>query len=659
MMKDANSPIDQPPPEAPRQDAPGLPAADDTAAKHRTPKTSRRLRYGLFSFLFLLVTAPVFLSLTGYLETVAQTVLGRFAEAPAPAPITAEEVKAPAPVVETAADLKFIDSAYHPDRLFRPYFGTTPDDPSSDDPRQRLIEPFRELLTLFMKRQGEDDNFTIRVYDNRDGTPLELYTLIPEKRAYERTGEFNWRVVDKTRRKHTRRLVEKYEQLGYPKEAISAKWGRRNQVRQAREREAPFIHYEMRLARYLGLSLLATEIGTVETFNQDSLVSSVGARGRYQMMPYILRQSNIHHYKLPTSFGKKIDVQEELHPLLTMEPAFLLLRSYVNAVGHEIPGISAYHTGPGNIFKLYTMFLNEAEEFHTANTTVLDAYIWAVTEGFEKVSSETSFRTHSQGYVPSGYGSLRAVEDLPIDTTLTLEVERVQLKAGQSIYLGDVLTALVNSGTHLRWAQGTSSLSLYERFRHLNPHFALPPAETGNGVPPEGNVLLTDAVEDATVRFFLPLRATTLLKDGGLDVIDEETTFRFDNNTYRLPPESEMTEWDAAYSELIRESARFGFSTDRRRRLGRIAQQFEMLAARNPTHYRLMQHAIIKQHQSLWAYKGWDAVAAASTSMKGTIHLTNVTPRPPDSSTQRPDPTPRPVDRLALPPPAADTSGTQ
>ncbi len=650
MMNDAMPPMDQEPPDAPRQETPDAPASEQAMPEH-APKKSRRLRYGLLFIVLLLVIGPAVL--------VAQTMLTDVEELPAPVPITVEEVKPPAPPPKAANDLKFIDSPHHPDRLFRPYFGTASPNPSSKDPRHRLIEPFRDLLTIFMKRQGEDDNFTIRVYDNRDGTPLEVFTLTEERRKYQQTRTFNWRVIDKLRRAHTKRLVEKYEQLGYPKEAISAKWGRRNQVRKAREREAPFIHYEMRLARYLGLSLLATEIGTVETFNQDSLVSSVGARGRYQMMPYIMRQSNIHHYKLQTSFGKKIDVYEELHPLLTMEPAFTLLRSYVNAVGHEIPGISAYHTGPGNIFKVYTMFLNQAGDLHTANTTVLDAYIWALTEGFETVSSGTSFKTHSQGYVPAGYGALRAVEDLPIDTTLTLEVERLQLKEGASVYLGELLATLVKSGAHLRWARGTSSLGLYERFRHLNPHFELPPAQTDGGVPPEGNVLLVDAIDDAPVRFFLPLRASGILKRQGLDIIDEEASFRFDNNTFRLPTEGVVTEWDESYRRLVREAGRFGFTQDHRRRLGRLAQQFEMLAARNPSHYRALQLSIIKEHERLWAYKGWDAVAAAAASMQGTIKLTPVDPRPADTTAKPPAPAPVPIKRMTPRPPAPDTSSTR
>src|SRR5690606_18549735 len=133
----------------------------------------------------------------------------------------------------------------------------------------------------------------------------------------------------------TRRLVEKYAKKGIPKADITVKWGRKNQVLEARRNEAAFIEYEVRLARYLGLSLLATEIGTVETFNRDRLVSTVGARSRYQMMPYLLRQRGIHHYELANAAGKKVSVFEEWHPLLTMEPAMLTLRGYSNAVGHE------------------------------------------------------------------------------------------------------------------------------------------------------------------------------------------------------------------------------------------------------------------------------------------------------------------------------------
>jgi len=636
-------------PEASSQQASGPPNAASRVRTGRRSETSRRVYHTLFIFLGLFILSPVLLSLTGSLETVAQALLARFSEAPQPVLINAEEIKPPPPPRPVTRDLKFADSEDHPDRLFQPYFGASPSLLSSTVPTSRLVMPFRDLLDLFMKRQGEDDNFTIRVFDNRDGAPLELYTLIPERDRYEQSGQADWVKIDALRRTQTQRLAGKYEKLGYPRDAISARWGRKNQVLEARVREAPLIEYEMRLTRYLGLSLLATEIGTVETFNQDWMVSSVGARSRYQMMPYILRQSNIHRYKLQTSSGKKVEIHEEWHPLLTMEPAFLLLRGYVNAVGHEIPGISAYHTGPGNIFKIYTKFLNEASDLSTPNTTVLDAYAWAVTEGFDSVSKETSFRSNSQGYVAAGYGSLRAVEELPIDTTLTLRAERVQLKADRSIDLSDLLTALTASGVSLRWARGTASLSLYERFRHLNPHFDLPAAAADGGVPSEGNVRLVDRVDHATVRFFLPLNASEVLAHEGIDVLDEAATFRFDQNTYRLQDDQARTEWDRQYTQLVREISRFGFTQAHRRQLDMLVDKFEELAAADSSHYRMTQLATIKAHRGLWSFKGWNTVAEAAENALGRIHLQNLSPLPPDTTLP-------PIERMVPLPP---TSGAE
>lgn len=646
-MKDHPPFSHQGPPEAPHTEP-----HDDRQAAPRAPRVSRRMRYTLVVLALLLL--PVLLSLSG----MGQTLLGRFVEKSEPPLIVAEEVKPLPPAREAPRDLTFANDASHPDRLFPPYFGDAPALPSSDTTAARLIPPFHELLDLFMKRQGEDGNFTIRVFDNRDMKLLELYTMVEAEQEFERTGVIDWIENDKLRSAQTKRLVAKYHQLGYPKDAISARWGRRHQVLEARQRELPLIEYEMRLARYLGLSLLATEIGTVETFNQDWMVSSAGARSRYQMMPYVLREGHIHRYKLQTAYGKNVQVREEWHPLLTMEPAFRLLRGYVNAVGHEIPGLSAYHTGPGNIFKIYEAFLKEAPELSTANTTVLDAYVWAVTEGFETISRTTSFRQTSQGYVPAGYGALRAVDQLLIDTTMTLRAERVQLKPDQSVYLSDLLAALVQSGVHLRWARGTASLGLYERFRRLNPHFDLPPAEADGGVPPEGNVLLVPEVDDATVRFFLPLEASKALADEGLDLLDETATFRFDHDTYRLPDEGVRTTWDQDYTDLVHQIGRFGFSEDHRERLNTLARTFDALAAADPSHYRLTQRSIIETHRRLWAFKGWDAVAKATEAARGKIHLHHLSPLPFDSTLRPPVRPTLPLERLAPRPPDADTSGT-
>lgn len=249
-----------------------------------------------------------------------------------------------------------------------------------------------------------------------------------------------------------------------------------------------------------------------------------------------------------------------------------------------------------------------------------------------------------QGYVPSNYGSLRAVETMPIDTSLTLRTEQVQLKPDASVYLNDILSTLAESGVHLRWARGTSSLSLYERFRHLNPHFDLPPGPSDGGVPPEGNVRLVDRVGDATVRFFLPINASTVLAQQGLEVIDQDATFRFDHNTYQRSDTVDKTRWDDEYSKLVYEIGRFGFSEDHLERLDRLVEHFDSLAAVHPTHYRLSQQAIIKTHQNLWHFEGWRTLAEATEQVQGTIHLQNLAPRPADT---------HPLERMTPRPPDA------
>ena len=40
-----------------------------------------------------------------------------------------------------------------------------------------------------------------------------------------------------------------------------------------------------------------------------------------------------------------------------MEYAFMIMRAYANTVGHEIPGLSAYNTGVGNIFNVCRLYL--------------------------------------------------------------------------------------------------------------------------------------------------------------------------------------------------------------------------------------------------------------------------------------------------------------
>lgn len=501
----------------------------------------------------------------------------------------------------------------HPDRLYRPYVAGSVHTPDSS--KVHVYSGFRQLLDLYQTRQGVDDNFTIRVLDNRSNEVLEVYTMTDVRSRYLRGESFDWLQVDRQRRAETKRLVDKYVELGVPKADVSVRWGRSNQVAEARVREAPYLEYEIRLAKYLGMSLLATEIGTVETFNTDEMVSQVGARSRYQMMPYLLRKNKIHHYQLTNDSGGRVRVFEEWHPLLTMESAFTLMRGYTNAVGHELPGLSAYHTGPYNIFKIYQLYLAKEGLEHPNPPSVVEAFMWGLTSGFDEVASSTSFKSNSRGYIPAVYGSLRAIDAVPIDTMQTLQVERVQLKDGAQILLRDLLGALEEKP--LRWGATHQSQSLYNRFRQLNPHILLPGVPDSVGVPDRGDLRLSDTAEGVQVRFFLPLGATKVLAADRPGVIDEAATFRFDRKAYVRPPESERTTWDRQYDALIQETSQFGFTEQNRERLNALAERFRVLAEANPSHYRQMQLRIIETHRDVWKSERWDVLAATVAAAFG------------------------------------------
>ena len=517
---------------------------------------------------------------------------------------------------ENSFTLKQLDT--HPDIVFPSWFS----DPLAEEDaaaheafiRNRLVRDFRNFLALYVQRQGEDDNFTLRVVDNRTDELLEIHEL--NRKDWEnRTPDapWDWALVDEQRRRQTRALVDKYVGQGIPRRAVTVKWGRRNQVLEARMRELGYIEYEVRLAKLLGLSLLATETGTVETFNRDDLVSAAGARGRYQIMPFLLRLNDIHRYRLRTTAGHTIRVYEERHPLLTMETAFTTIAGYRNAVGHEIPGLSAYHSGPGNIFMVYRTFLEKGGDFRTRESTVMDAYIWAITDGFDELSS-SSFRTHSRGYVASAYGSLRATESLPVDKAATLQVERVQLRDGERINLSRLLELLPDADL--------AEINAYDRFREHNPHFLLPERpESQPGVPPRGNVQLVSRSGRTPVRFFLPAGSIKSLFAAGFDGIDPEKTFYFGPDTYGGAPWSynsasdpsdafPVTVWDRQYDELVQEIARFGFTNENRERLAALTERFEALAREEPSFYRDMQLKIIRTHHRLWHSDVFDRLAA-------------------------------------------------
>ncbi len=540
----------------------------------------------------------------------------------APATPVAEPQGPPAEERTDVPGIVPADLDIHPDRLYREYLHAPLDD-DGETPfvSRQVAKSFSNLADMYRTRQAVDDNFTVRAYNVSTGEVLGVYTLAEEKAVFEETGLVLWSAIDRKRRDLTKKAVKELTEAGVAREDITVRWGRRDQILEARSREDQYIEYEVRLARYLGLSLLATEIGTVETFNNDRLVSRVGARGRYQMMPAMLRARSVHHYRLRTRGGSEIAVNEEWHPLLTMEAAFVVARAYANAVGHEIPGLSAYHTGPYNIFKVYREYLlAEGEHFDTA-TNVVGGYLWGLTDGFDRVSSQSTFRRYSRSYVPSMYGALKATDEIPIDTTVTMLAERMQLARGESMFLSEILVALDGADERLAW-RVDGELPLYERFRVMNPHFDLPPAVSAGAVPENGDIYLvaTTPASNVPVRFFLPLGAAAELRSRNIREIDYDTVFPYDRSTFQ-PSEEAVTVWDELYDELVADVWRFGFTFENRARLSEIVDRIEETSRYSPTHYRQTMKEIARLHERVWASSEFDKLAMLVPAARGHQRL--------------------------------------
>ncbi|WP_412067717.1 hypothetical protein [Rubrivirga sp. IMCC43871] len=543
----------------------------------------------------------------------------------------------------------------HPDRLYGQYFaGAFAGAAVISDSTQQHLKDFLWRLEMYRTAYGVDDNFSIRVLDDRTGETLEIRQLRDLRdRFRSTTGQIGWDEANRARRTATTELRNKWKAYGIPEDNIVIRWGYADQTQEARDRDARTLTYEVNLARRLGLSVLATEIGTVETFNQDALVSSAGARSRYQMMPDIMRMFDVEQYALPVASGGTVQVREELHPLLSMEPSMMLVRAYANSVGHELPGISAYHTGPGNIFKMYREYLR-ANPGRARGQHVSDAYMWGVTDGFERVDAISSFGPHSRAYVLKAYGSLRATEDQLIDPAATLRAERVQIKPGATARLSQILTALEPHARRLDWGPAIGDTP-YERFRDLNEHIALP-AAPGGGVPASGDLRLSARASDEPVRFFLPVGATEVLRAVGLDVIGSVETF--DERTHLLDP-SEITPTDRAYARLVADAGRFGFTRSAQRRMDRIHDDLQTLAANNPdSRYRQTQAAVARIHRSVWRTAAFRELVATTEALLSVDPRVNIGRQPAvtDADTA---PAPRPRESIrplpAKPPRVEDT----
>jgi hypothetical protein len=599
------------------------------------------VRNMLWAMAAVLAVIAGLLAATGRIGAVTQSIADSFRSTPSEAP---QEERSLDEVAGDSEDepFTFANLAGHPDNTLQPYFSGSLAGQSDDKSRVDLIQQFRQLTDRYIKRFAVDDNFTLRVSTGGEpDTLLEVFTFEEERQKYIEAGRpqgYNWNRINALRRQKTRELVDKWVARGVPEGPMRVKWGMATKTKEARRRDNPFIEYEIRLARFFGKSLLMTEIGTKETFNQDDLVSPVDAKSRYQLMPSLLSAYGIHRYRLSTSAGNSILVAEEQHPLITMEPAFKHATASINAMGHEIPGISAYHTGVNNIYnEIIVKFLKNAQEYVSPSITTADAYIWGVTEGFPIVSRNSSFGDFSRTYVVGAYGALKAMEEATIDTSQTILADRMALASGKRITLDHVLTTLAeNGGGDLPW-KAPDSLSLYTRFARLNKHFHLPAGPDGSsdslvvGVPERGNVELSATAQGETVRFFLPPGARRILnKNGHADLIDESSVFQFNHDTYADPGEGMKTKYDHQYDRLIDEIRRFGFTEENKQKLADLAQTFEQLAASEPTHYRKTMADVIAKHQRFWSYPGWSNVSQTVQTVLGRAPAETQQPEPLD-----------------------------
>ncbi len=538
-----------------------------------------------------------------------------------PTPANAEA----APVVPMSPDdpYTFAGLDIHPDRLYGQYFAGAFSGSAPAADAQGHLSDFLWRLEMYKNAYGVDDNFTIRVLDDRTGKTLEVQQIRSARDRFSGSGQADWDAVNRERRTVTTGLRQKWQDYGIPRDNIVIRWGYKDQTLEARGRDDRYITYEVNLARRLGLSVLATEIGTVETFNQDKLVSSAGARSRYQMMPDILRMFDVEQYSIPVASGGSVEVKEEHHPLLSMEPYMMLVRAYANSVGHELPGISAYHTGPGNIFKLYREYLRANPGLARDGKHVSDAYMWGVTDGFEQVDAVSSFGPHSRAYVLKAYGSLRATEDNRVDPSETIHAERVRIRPGASATLSQILTALEPHARRLDWGP-IEGATLYEKFRDLNPQIALP-ASNGD-VPASGNLRLTASSGDIPVRFFLPAGATGVLRRVGLDVIGESAPF---NERTFLLDASERTQTDRDYERLVADTGNFGFTRSAQRRMERIHDQLQVEASENPdSRYRQTQAKVARIHRSIWRTESFRSLVATTETLLSVDPRVNIGRQP-------------------------------
>src|SRR5690625_1127524 len=150
--------------------------------RRRVALSGRRTAVASSAAIGVIVRALVAL---GRFDSVAKSLLDRFRETPGRVAAVAE---APEVLEMEDISLVFAEMDIHPDVLFSPYLDGAILANGEDDVQRRMIGQFRELLDMYVQRQGVDDNFTIRVLDGRTNETLEVAELTAQRMEYQTTG---------------------------------------------------------------------------------------------------------------------------------------------------------------------------------------------------------------------------------------------------------------------------------------------------------------------------------------------------------------------------------------------------------------------------------------------------------------------------------------
>lgn len=218
---------------------------------------------------------------------------------------------------------------------------------------------------------------------------------------------------------------------------LSWRIGSADQIPKALDRASPFIPYLESIGLRYGLDRDTWLIAIQESLFTPSVVSSAACEGPFQLNRDNARNAGL---ILPKGRGNnRTNVNESLHPILAAEAAFGLLRSYVYHTGGFFTGMSAYHTGPGNLAQMRSkqianadwkapsrvtalddwqaqqltaleyLVMPDADE-NTPGTEAADAFSWIVTEGWQMPTNRTTFKKESARYVPRFMGLRNAID---------------------------------------------------------------------------------------------------------------------------------------------------------------------------------------------------------------------------------------------------------